>query len=264
MFRSVIRLSGRSSLKGKIIVVTGSANGIGRGIVEQCYKRGATIIGIDKDKKPDKSLLDMPRYTPIYGDVTNIKELEYCVNYVSNVYHKIDGLVNNAGTHDGLDIEKTDEKSFRQLFELNMVSAYNLSRLCFKYMKRNKHEATTSIVNISSMVGIVGQKDSINYGTTKSAMLGFTKSLALDVGKFNIRANCICPGWIETPLLNKWLDGYGDKKDIMKEDALDKHAIRRLGTPEDVGNAATFLLGNESSFITGIALPLDGGITLGY
>lgn len=167
--------------------------------------------------------------------------------------------MNNAGTHDSKGTEVADEKSWEFLFNLNLKSQFLMVKAALGELKKTKG----SVINIGSMVGVNGQKDAVAYVPTKGGSIAMTKAMALDLGQYGIRVNCICPAMCDSPLLRQWLNQQPNKEEILRTSAA-KHPLGRIGQPEDIGRAAAFLASQDASFITGVMLPVDGGFTLGY
>lgn len=169
-------------------------------------------------------------------------------------YKKIDGLVNNAGINPSRNnIENTELKDWESTLQVNITSIFSLTKNLINFFHNG-----SSIVNISS-VAAHGMKNRISYSTSKAALIGFTKSLAIDYANRKIRVNCILPGYIKTNLVKKYLQSLSKKE---KQELIEKHAFNKIGTPKDVANAVEFFLSDKSKWITGTTLNVDGGYLL--
>ncbi|HNQ13050.1 MAG TPA: 3-oxoacyl-[acyl-carrier-protein] reductase [Bacteroidia bacterium] len=243
-------------LNDKTILVTGASRGIGKGIAENLVKNGANVAftylsSVEKAKALEEELKAFGTQVKGYqSDAADYAAAEKLINDVLTDFGKIDGLVNNAGiTKDNL-LMRMSEEQFDEVIRVNLKSTFNLGKAVIKPMLKQRNG---SIINISSVVGVRGNAGQANYAASKAGMIGFTKSLALELGSRNIRCNAIAPGFIETEMT----------------DALDEATVKqwresiplkRGGTPEDVANLVLFLLSDLSSYITGQTINVDGGM----
>ncbi len=235
-------------LNAKIAVVTGGARGIGRAIVEKLASKGATVVSCDMVEANFEQ-------KNIIHKILNVTDREAVKNFVDEVTKeigKIDILVNNAGiTKDNLLIRMTEEQ-WDAVIDVNLKGVFNLTQAVAKYMMKSRKG---SIITLSSVVGIHGNAGQTNYSATKGGVIAMTKTWAKELGSRNIRANCVAPGFIQTPMT-----------DVLPEDAvkgmLDATPLGRLGTVDDIANAVLFLASDESSFITGEVLSVSGGLML--
>lgn len=236
-------------LEGKIAVVTGSARGIGRAIVEKFASEGAKMViscdmgdaEFEKDNIVHKIL-----------NVTDREAIKKFVTEVEGEYGAIDILVNNAGiTKDALLIRMEEEK-WDDVIEVNLKGVFNITQVVAKSMFKNKKG---SIVNLSSVVGIHGNAGQTNYSATKGGLIAMTKTWAKELGARNIRANCVAPGFIKT----KMTDELPEK---VVEGMLNATPLRRFGEIEDIANAVLFLASDESAYITGEVIAVTGGLMM--
>ena len=173
-------------------------------------------------------------------------------------YGQIDVLVNNAGTHDGKGIEEADEADWNRIIDTNLKSVFLVSKAALPYLKARR----SAIVNMGSMVGLVGQGKSGAYSASKGGIIALTKNMALDLAPYSIRVNCICPGWVETPLVDAWFALQPAEAEARAYvDSI--HPLGRIASAEEIGKTALFLASDLASFVTGVALEVDGGVTLG-
>lgn len=252
-------------LKNKVAVVTGGAMGNGKGICEVFAKAGATIAILDYNDKINETLTEFhgKQYSVIgyKADIRDKNMVNACISDVIKRYEKIDILVNNAGVAKlGSFIDMTDEvRDFH--FDINIKGTWNVTKAVVPYMQKNKYG---KIVNLSSVTGpMVADTGEVAYATTKAALIGFTKGLAMELVNDNINVNAIMPGYIQTPMV----DGIAkDSNETNPNSVIDGIAkgipMGRLGTIEELGNLAAFLASDESSYITGQGIVIDGGSTL--
>ena len=236
-----------ASLDGKTALVTGASKGIGRAIAAELARAGASVVlGYRSGKDEAEALATEVGGRAVQADVSDPAEAARLVEEAGDV----DILVNNAGlTRDGLLARMSDE-DWRIVIETNLSSVFYTCRAVCRPMMRKR---AGSIVNISSVVGVHGNWGQTNYGASKAGIIGFTKSLARELGSRNVRANVVAPGYVKTQLT-----------DVLPEEAtgamLQNTPLGRLGEPEDIAGAVRFLCSDEASFITGEVLLVDGGL----
>jgi 3-oxoacyl-[acyl-carrier protein] reductase len=235
------------SLEGKIALVTGASRGIGRAIAAELATAGASIVvGYRSGQEEAEELATEIGGRAVQADVSDANEALRLVEEAGDV----DILVNNAGlTRDGL-LARMSDDDWRAVIETNLSSVFYTCRAVTRPMMRKR---SGSIVNISSVVGVHGNPGQTNYGASKAGIIGFTKSLARELGSRNVRANVVAPGYIKTRLT-----------DVLPDEAtgamLQATPLGRLGDPEDVAGAVRFLCSDAASFITGEVLLVDGGL----
>jgi 3-oxoacyl-[acyl-carrier protein] reductase len=238
---------GFCSLEGKTALVTGASRGIGKAIAIELAAAGATVVlGYNSGREEAESVAGEIGGRAVQADVSAPDHARALVEEVGD----LDILVNNAGlTRDGVLARMSDE-DWRAVIETNLSSVFYTCRAASRGMMRKRSGA---IVNMSSIVGVHGNWGQTNYGASKAGIIGFTKSLARELGSRNVRANVIAPGYVTTRLT-----------DVLPEEAtqtmLANTPLGRLGDPEDVAHAVRFLCSDEASFITGEVLLVDGGL----
>jgi 3-oxoacyl-[acyl-carrier protein] reductase len=236
-----------AALEGKTALVTGASKGIGRAIAAELAAAGASVVvGYRSGREEAEALASEIGGRAVQADVSDPDEAKRLVEEAGDV----DILVNNAGvTRDGL-LARMPDDDWRTVLETNLSSVFYTCRAVTRPMMRKR---AGSIVNISSIVGVHGNWGQTNYGASKAGIIGFTKSLARELGSRNVRANVVAPGYVKTQLT-----------DVLPEDAtkamLDNTPLGRLGDPEDVAGAVRFLCSDAASFITGEVLLVDGGL----
>ena len=169
-------------------------------------------------------------------------------------------LANIAGYHISKGIEEITEKEWDFLMDTNLKSFFLLGKYAIPHLKETKG----NIVNMSSMVGIVGQSNACAYSATKGGIVAMSKNMALDLAKYRIRVNSVCPGWIRSELVEDWFHQQGPDEQKQRNYINSMHPLGRIGEAEEAAAVIAFLASKDASFITGIALPIDGGVTLGY
>lgn len=239
-------------LDGKIAVVTAAAQGIGRASAETFAREGATVYATDINLEKLNELKSISGIHVSRLDVTNKDEV---ASFVAGV-PKIDILLNCAGFVFHGTVLDTEEKDFDFSFNLNVKSMFFLTKA---FLPKMLEQRSGSVINMSSIASsIKGAPNRCLYGATKAAVIGFTKGLAADYVGQGIRANCICPGTVDTPSLRQRMENTGDAEQAMKT-FLARQPAGRLGTAHEVANVALFLASDESSFITGSEIKVDGG-----
>jgi 3-oxoacyl-[acyl-carrier protein] reductase len=241
----------------RLAVVTGAARGIGRAIVLELLKQGRIVAGLDINAA---QLADLEKFAVDNGftvitkcvDITKNDQLNEAIEQLAKDYNGIGILVNNAGiTRDRLMIQMSDEE-YDLLMAVNLRAAFMATRAALRSMLRNKFGR---IISISSVAGIFGQAGSANYAASKAGLIGMTKSVVREVAKKGITANCVAPGFIITDMTNVL-------PDVVKEAALAFIPAKKLGTVEDVARAVAFLASDDSGYINGQVLQVDGGMAM--
>ncbi len=236
-----------------IALVTGAGRGIGRAIAEKLAAHGATVICadvMDCDETVGAITTGGGRAEGLVLNVTDGEGAEAAVRSVTEKHGRVDILINNAGvTRDQLLIRMKPE-DWRTVLEINLDGVFNVTQPVAKVMMRQR---AGRIVNIASVVGLMGNAGQSNYAASKAGLIGMTKSLAREMGPRGVTVNAIAPGFIKTPMTDKLNDNQ-------REALLQNLAIRRLGEPEDIAEAVAFLVGPGASYITGTVINVSGGL----
>ena len=243
-------------LEGKTAIITGASRGIGKGIAEVFSQHGANIVFtyLSSDKKAKKLEQDLSlngcKVKSFKSDASDYEDSQKLVDKVLKEFGSIDVLVNNAGiTKDGL-LMRMSEEDFDKVMNVNMKSVFNMTKCVQKTMLKQR---SGSIINLSSIVGIRGNAGQSNYAASKAGVIGFTKSIALELGSRNIRCNAIAPGFIETEMTENL-----DPKIV--EAWKSSVPLRRVGGGSDVADCCLFLASDLSSYVTGQVLNVCGGL----
>ena len=243
-------------LEGKTVLITGGSRGIGKGIVKVLIENGANVAftyasssgpALELSEKLNSNKTKCISYK---SDASIFSDCEKLIENVINDFGNIDALINNAGiTKDNL-LMRMSEEDYDRVMEVNMKSVFNMTKACQRTFLKNRKG---SIINMSSVVGVKGNAGQSNYAASKSAIIGFSKSIALELGSRNIRCNVIAPGFIKTEMTDK-----------LSEEVIqawnDNIPLKRPGESEDVANLCLFLASDLSNYITGQVINVDGGL----
>ena len=252
------------SLQSKTALVTGAGSGIGAAIAETLARAGAFVFVTDRDEPAGRAVT--ARIQAAGGSAEflalDVAREDACESVARTVYERrsrLDVLVNNAGIgHVGTMLQTTGAELDR-LYAVNVRGVFNVTKVFLPAMLEQK---SGSIVNLASIGGVLAVRDRLAYCTTKFAVVGLTKSLALDHAKAGVRCNCICPGRVETPFVAARLQEYPDPAKAYAEMAATQ-AVGRMGRPEEIAAAALYLASDESAFVTGTEFIIDGGFSVG-
>ena len=243
-------------LKDKNVIITGATRGIGKGIALEFAKQGANIAftysrSVDEAKDLEKELSNFGvKAKSFQSDASNYDDSHKLIESILLDFDTIDVLVNNAGiTKDNL-LMRMQESDFDIVINVNLKSVFNMTKAVQKTMLKQRYG---SIINMSSVVGVKGNAGQTNYAASKAGIIGFSKSVALELGSRNIRCNVVAPGFIETEMTAK-----------LNEDTVNEWRkgipLKRAGTPQDIANTCTWLASDLSSYVTGQVINVDGGM----
>jgi 3-oxoacyl-[acyl-carrier protein] reductase len=244
-------------LSDKVALVTGASRGLGQAIALALAAEGATIAAVARSEDALKSTLEAIRAAggtaePFALDVSDTAACEATVEKITAKFSKIDVLVNNAGvTRDGL-LMRMSAEQWDTVLDTNLKGAFNLTKLVGRLMIR---ERAGRIINISSVIGLMGNAGQANYAASKAGLIGFTKSVAREFASRGITCNAVCPGFIETDMTK-------DLSEDLKKKLLTSIPLQRLGQPDDVAGVVAFLCSPAANYITGQTLTVDGGMVM--
>ena len=242
----------------KVALITGGTRGIGRQIAVTFAKEGYDIavnyMTLSDEVENTKKEVEKAgvKCITVCGDVSKFDDSENMVKEVVNEFGRIDVLVNNAGITKDMLIMRMKREDFESVIDVNLVGTFNVTKNVVPYMMKQRDGR---IINLSSVVGISGNAGQTNYSASKAGIIGFTKSLAKEVGSRNILVNAVAPGFIATRMTDVL-------KDEVKEEISKTIPLKRMGTPQDVANVVKFLASEDSSYITGQVINIDGGMLM--
>lgn len=253
-------------LEGKTAIITGGGSGIGEATSRLFASSGASVVIADWDESEairvaeDILVVDASaQVLAIRTDVSSEEQVRRLAAETLNRYGSIDILFNNASVILPKPLEEVVESEWSRTLDINVKSVYLTVKACIPVLRRRKG----SIINMASLNGLVGQRNNPVYAASKGAVIALTKSLALDYAADGVRVNCLCPAGVMTPLLEAWV-GLQPEPEAVQRELAAMHPLGRCATPEEVAKAALYLAGDGAGFITGVALPVDGGASLGY
>ncbi len=245
----------------KKALVTGGTSGIGRAIALALVKNGASVAILGMSEERAKAVIQemellrvdpRQRFCYFIGDVSFAKDVESCADQLLKDWTKLDILINNAGiTRDAL-LVRMAEEDWDAVVDVNLKSIYNT---CKAFARSMIKERFGKIVNIASVVGLMGNAGQVNYAASKAGMVGFTKSLAKELASRNVCVNCVAPGYIQTAMTE-------NLSDQVKGSLIERIPLSRMGQPEDIANAVLFLASSQADYITGQVLTVDGGMVM--
>ncbi len=257
-------MSSRLRLEGKLTLVTGAGSGIGAAIADVFAAEGAEVIVAERDEAAGQETVSRileaggkARFVSL--DVSEGSACQSLADKLKGAGQNLDVLVNNAGIGHVGTLLQTEGDDLDRLYKVNVRGVFNMAKA---FLDQMIHRGSGNIINLASIGGVVAVRDRLAYCTTKFAVVGLTKSIALDHAKEGIRCNCICPGRVETPFVAARLKEYPDPKAAYEEMA-STQALGRMAKPVEIAHAALYLASDESSFVTGTDFLIDGGWSAG-
>ena len=248
-------------LERRTAVISGGASGIGAAIVRAFVKTGVATVFIDRNEKAGQAFSEELAHVGeclfVYGDVSNEQDCLKTIEQADKKYGPVHHLVNNAALFLYRSLEATPAE-WASILNVNVVGASLLSRFAVQSMRRLSRG---TIVNISSISAFLAQPGTMTYNATKAALLEMTRCMALDRGRYSIRVNCVCPGYIRTSAYENYVADSGRPPEEVDQELFSRTILKRLGSPEEIANCVLFLSSEESSYVTGAALMVDGGLT---
>ena len=238
--------------KNKVVLITGAGQGIGLATAKRMSSEGATIIAGILDDSQAEAVKD---YEAVKLDVRHEESWEATIDFLMKAHGGLDVLVNNAGISPQATAEETTREFWDEVMEINLRGSF---LGCQKVIPLMRKRGGGAIVNLASINGIRGNRRLVAYAATKGAIVSMTMALALDHSQDNIRVNCVCPATIDTAMPRGMMAEAPDPA-LLERQMIEKHPIGRIGQPEEVASTIAFLASEDASFMTGLAIPVDGG-----
>lgn len=249
-------------LEKKVAIISGGNRGIGEAISLRFAQEGALVVVVARHMEAGKNVVAQIRDMGISAmflqcDITDAEQCESAVQKTVDTFGKVDILVNNAGIiYRNRTVVDTPIDEWKRTFDVNVNGTFYLSKFAIPHLEQTKG----SIVNMASYVGLVGFKGIPAYCASKGAIVQLTRAMALDHAGAGVRVNCVCPGSVQTDMITSAWEQYGEGAEEVWSS---KHPLGRIAQPKEIADAVLYLASDESSFLTGVALPVDGGITAG-
>jgi NAD(P)-dependent dehydrogenase (short-subunit alcohol dehydrogenase family) len=245
-------------LEDKIALVTGAGAGIGRAIAETFAREGAQVVVADRDGEAAREVADAITKSNSSAiaetvDVTDTEQVKALMARLAEKFGRLDVLVNNAGVGERSDFRHLDDAAWDKVWKTNVDGTVRCAREAFDLLKAS---GNASIINLSSVMATKHTRQMSVYSATKGAVSALSRSLAVEYAPYGIRVNALCPGYVETALIGRYM-----QKPMIAKALLTQTPLRRFGTPQDIANAALFLASDEAAYITGAGLHVDGGMS---
>jgi len=244
-------------LEDKIALVTGGGAGIGRAIAETFAREGAHVVVADRDQEAAESVAQAitrnnGAATAHLADVTDTAQVKALMAMIGEAFGKLDVLVNNAGVGERSDFRHISDEAWDKVWKVNLDGTVRCAREAFELMRAS---GNASVINLSSVMATKHTRQMSVYSATKGAVSALSRSLAVEYAPYGIRVNALCPGYVETALIGRYM-----AKPMIAKALLSQTPLRRFGMPQDIANAALFLASDEAAYITGASLNVDGGM----
>jgi len=249
-------------LEGKVAFITGASSGIGLATAQRFAREGARVVGLDLAACPDwKSVEEAAPAAGFHvADVRDAEAQQAAVDAALAEHGAIDVLVTSAGIAGGGPVHLVSPEEWQRVQDVNLTGTFLSAKAVLPSMLERR---SGSIVTVASVEGLEAAEGGSTYNASKGGVILLTKNLAMDYGRMGIRANCVCPGFIDTPLFRQVVGGESFPEEI-RERIREQHKLGRFGRPEEIAGAALFFASDDASFVTGTALPVDGGFTAGH
>lgn len=244
----------------RVVVVTGAGGGIGRACAERFAREGARVAVVDRDIESASATVGAVteaggRAAPFIVDITESAAVNACVDSVVSSLGEIDVLVNNAGVHSTALIHKISDAEWQRMLDVNLSGSFYFARAAQASMVRQR---TGRIVNVTSQASIGTERGFVHYAAAKAGVMGLTRSLALDLGPFNVTVNAVGPGHVETPMTHRLAETAGIDYEEIRAEQVRRNAVPRVGQPEDLAGVITFLASDDARHVTGQVLWVTG------
>lgn len=248
------------SLDGKVALITGGGTGLGASLARLFSAQGASVVVTGRRKEPIEAVARETGGRFVPGDVTDSDHLNRAVNTAVDEFGGLDIVIANAGIITMADVASVDSAEWQQMLDINLTGVMKTAKAALPALEKR---GGGSIVAVSSVAGLMGVKEAAAYCTTKSALLGLTRSLAIDYGPKGIRVNTVCPGWFLSEMSDMEMEELAKEKEITKEEAIARVTqylpLRRMAETEEIAACVEFLASDNASFVTGTVLVADGG-----
>ena len=253
-------MSGR--LEGKVAYITGAASGIGLATAQRFAREGAVVVGLDIQQSAEWKQVeeDAPAAAFHVGDVRDEATQQEVAKSILEGHGRIDTVVTAAGVAGGGPVHLISVEEWQRVQDINLKGTFISCKVVAPAMIEQR---SGSIITVASVEGLEGAEGGSTYNASKGGVVQLTKCMAMDYGRLGIRANCICPGFIDTPLFRSVI-GNDSFPEASREEIRKQHKLGRFGRPEELAGAAFFLASDDSSFVSGVALPVDGGYVAGH
>jgi len=244
-------------LEDKIALVTGGGAGIGRAMAETFAREGASVVIADRDGDGAQEVADAivksnGAARAFATDVTSTEEVQALMGAIKDAFGRLDVLVNNAGVGERADFRHLDDAAWDKVWAVNVDGTVRCAREAFDLLRAS---GKASVVNLSSVMATKHTRQMSVYSASKGAVSALTRSLAVEYAPYGIRVNCLCPGYVETALIGRYM-----ANPMIAKALLTQTPLRRFGAPQDIANAALFLASDEAAYVTGASLNVDGGM----
>ena len=247
-------------MKGKVVLITGGGTGLGAAIARRISKAGGSVVLTGRRTAPIQSIAKEVGGIAVEGDVLDKAHLAEAVAAATAEFGGLDVVVASAGVIAVADVLSVQENDWQQMLDINVSGVMNTAQAAIPALISG---GGGSIVNISSVAGLMGICDAVGYCTSKAALLGLTRSMAVDYGQHNIRVNTLCPGWFSSEMSEMEMEALAKEKGISKADAIELVTqylpLKRMADPDEIAACVEFLASDNSSFVTGTTLVADGG-----
>ena len=249
---------GLERFRDRVAVVTGGASGIGLAAAARLAAEGARVWIGDLPGRAARTCETRTGFEPLELDVSEERSVIAAIQRIMDAHGRIDVVVNAAGVVLDATAQETSRTAWQRVLDVNLTGTFLLCRYALPHMIARKSGA---IVNVASDAAIAGQRSQAAYCASKGGVAQFTRAAALDGAPFGIRVNCVCPCFVDTPLLAAWVDSMPDPM-LARAEAASVQPMGRVGKPEEIAAAIAFLASDEATFVTGVVLPVDGGATV--